>query len=665
MSITSGLAPIRNYANGGMSEEEQFKEAMKSQVIAKIEERLGIEIPRGSKESEDALINSIIGGVTDLPISKRGDEITYGDNDGFSFYINPKEEGAGVRYNKRFAEGGIATYANGGDVNTKRQNMLAKLGFPSGMTNEQVDAAIAEEERISGIASGFNAPKTADDLKQDVKDYVFDYTDPLEYATLPFLAPKAAMKGKKIFDAVRGPGSKTSQNLRGLGAYIGTDILARDVLGYENPFGDDAQDEAQKDLEDVNKKEEEEKEKTEEDKELTPKEKGIKALAALAESFGDSQEYTSTPGYMIEGTSISTPEIRRYEAGGIASLEPEMMADGGIAKFVGGGIVRGAIKKGRKIISDVKKKKADRAQEKADKAKAKADEAEAKAKKAEAEVEETGVTKDKPEGPGYLDFVPGAYAGLITGASKKAMDAARAAKGKTKPIVGAIGAYGVPAAVGYGAYDYFTGDEKKPPGTGSGAATVPEIEESDALLDIIRQTSLERAQAAGRTEPSFVDYLASFPSSYMEKVERDPEFAKQMMAGFAAMGKTTEGFAPRNALTDFVQGVEAERIRQEDATPDQLKLIKAIEADPDALQTLRDLARPEVDPDKRATLGSLLLDDAKKVVGASVNRTIGRKEELVDSDGQLVTVGKLISVYESGGQPALDQYYRTLLPLEG
>ena len=60
MSITSGLAPIRNYANGGMSEEEQFKEAMKSQVIAKIEERLGIEIPRGSKESEDALINSII-----------------------------------------------------------------------------------------------------------------------------------------------------------------------------------------------------------------------------------------------------------------------------------------------------------------------------------------------------------------------------------------------------------------------------------------------------------------------------------------------------------------------------------------------------------------------------------------------------------------------------
>jgi hypothetical protein len=210
----------------------------------------------------------------------------------------------------------IRNYANGGDVNTKRQNMLAKLGFPSGMTNEDLDAAIAEEERISSIASGGNAPNTADDLKQTVKDYVFDYTDPLEYATLPFVFPKLAFKGKKIFDAVRGPGSKTSQNLRGLGAYIGTDILARDVLGYENPFGDDAQDEAQKDLEDVNKKEEEEKEKKEEEKELTPKEKGIKALGAFAEALGDSQEYTSTPGYMIEGTSISTPEIRRYAEGG-------------------------------------------------------------------------------------------------------------------------------------------------------------------------------------------------------------------------------------------------------------------------------------------------------------------------------------------------------------
>ncbi len=478
----------------------------------------------------------------------------------------------------------IRNYANGGDINTKRQDMLAKLGFPSGMTNEDLDAAIAEEERISSIASGGNAPKTADDLKQDVKDYVFDYTDPLEYATLPFLAPKLAMKGKKIFDAVRGPGSSLSQNLRGIGAYVGTDVLARDVLGYENPFGDDAQDEAQKDLEDVNKKEEEEKEKKEEEKELTPKEKGIKALGAFAEALGDSQEYTNTPGYMIEGAGISTPEIRRYAEGGIANLEPMMMAAGGIAKFNVGKL---AVKKGRKIISDVKKKKADRAQEKADKAKAKADEAEAKAKKAEAEVKETGVTKDKPSGD-VDSFIPPGIAMF----GSKATDLVKQIPNPKRQAGRAL-FYGAPAITGlsYGADALFGDDKKKPPTEGSNEAAVPEIEESDALLDIIRQTSLERAQAAGRTDPTFIDYLASFPSSYMEKVERDPEFARQMMAGFTAMTRTTEGFAPRNAFTDFVQGVEAERIRQEDATPDQLKLIKELQANPELLESFTRFGR--------------------------------------------------------------------------
>jgi hypothetical protein len=567
----------------------------------------------------------------------------------------------------------IRNYANGGDVNKgvytdeQRQDMLARLGFPGGMTDEDLDAAIAESERLDNILTGGGPRKTADDLKQDVKDYVFDYTDPLEYATLPLIAPKLAMRGKKIYDAVRGPGSSLSQNVRGIGAYVGTDILARDVLGYENPFGDDAQDEAQQDLEEVNKKEEEEKEKKEEEKELTPKEKGIKALAALAESFGDSQEYTSTPGYMIEGASISTPEIRRYAEGGIANLEPMMMAAGGVPGFKKGisVFVREQMDKLSRKRADKKQKKADKAQEKADKAKAKADEAEAKAKKAEAEAEETGITKDKPEGPGFLDFLPATYAAGITKTAEKAGDLSRTARRNIKPLTGAALGYGLPlSGVAYGVSSLF-GDDKSTDPADVKLPPPPPPEESDALLDIIRQTSLERAQAAGRTEPTFIDYLASFPSSYMEKVERDPEFAKQMMAGFTAMTRTTEGFAPRNAFTDFVQGVEAERIRQEDATPDQLKLIKAIEADPDALQTLRDLARPEVDPDKRQVLGSLLLDDAKKVVGASINRKIGRKEDLIDSNGQIVTMGKLISVYESGGQPALDQYYTTLLPLEG
>ena len=475
----------------------------------------------------------------------------------------------------------IRNYANGGDVNKgvytdeQRQDMLARLGFPGGMTDEDLDAAIAESERLDNILTGGGPRKTAEDLKQDVKDYVFDYTDPLEYATLPLIAPKIAMRGKKIYDAVRGSGSNLSQNLRGIGAYIGTDILARDVLGYENPFGDDAQDEAQQDLEEVNKKEEEEKEKKEEEKELTPKEKGIKALGAFAEALGDSQEYTSTPGYMIEGASISTPEIRRYAEGGIAQL-----ADEEVSGYVKGGLVnlgKGIFKKGKDFYKKTTKKEAKEKGVDVDK------------KKPATKKEEIGVTKDKKTKTQKvkeetIKAVPPELAVPIVATGRLSREALRKLGGEGGVGRGAARA-GIYGGLGVAAYDALTGDDKKEPTKGSDTAAVPEIEESDALLDIIRQTSLERAQAAGRTEPSFIDYLASFPSSYMEKVERDPEFARQMMAGFTAMTRTTEGFAPRNALTDFVQGVEAERIRQEDATPDQLKLIEAFAADPQLLES--------------------------------------------------------------------------------
>ena len=125
-------------------------------------------------------------------------------------------------------------YANGGDVNTKRQAMLAKLGFPSGITNEQLDAAIAEEERISGVASGGN--------------------------NTPIIEPP------------------TIKN--------------------------DAQDDAKEDLDEVNSKE--------------------KTLEDIANDLTDFSKMMApgkmTQGYVIETGSISTPEIRRYNTGGIAGL---------------------------------------------------------------------------------------------------------------------------------------------------------------------------------------------------------------------------------------------------------------------------------------------------------------------------------------------------------
>ena len=67
------------------------------------------------------------------------------------------------------AGGGLTAYANGGPLeqsfsNPMRQAMLAQLGFPSNMTDEELNAAIMEQRKISDISSGFNVPKTAGDL---------------------------------------------------------------------------------------------------------------------------------------------------------------------------------------------------------------------------------------------------------------------------------------------------------------------------------------------------------------------------------------------------------------------------------------------------------------------------------------------------------------------
>ena len=694
MSITSGLSPVRGYANGGMSEEEQFKDAMKEQGIAKLEEALGIRLPRGSEESEEALINNILGNVTDLPIQKRGDEYTYGDDDGFSFYVNPEEEGAGVRYNKRFAQGGLAAYANGGDVNTERQNMLAKLGFPSGITNEQLDAAIAKEKNAAYLPESQEPGTTVGQLPGLFKENVFDPTDPVDYATLPFLSLKAAKllgkAGKKVYDTVRGSGGKVKENLRGIGAYVGTDMIADEIRGDDAFFNkteekgleDDALDQAKDDLNVVNANEKEDQsdpfftqkedgsfESTApepgKDKELTKKEKGINAFAALAETYGDlKNQYSSTPGYMIEGTGASIPEITRYQEGGIANMDPMMMAGGGIAKF-GKEVIKKTAKGIKKLAKDKLDKRAkDKAAKAKAKAKAKVDKDKAAKAKAKADAKETGVTKDKPVDP-RDSFVPVPLQPIISGAAeigKKVFSPTKYSPSSKQFIGGTL----VPSAIGATALNAYAnrGEEEQ---------TEKEKADAQALLDkaaaekaykerqearegltsmpdIIRARSLERAQAAGRSEPTFVDYIASFPASYSEKIGKDPEFAKQMMAGFAAMTKTTEGYAPRNAFTDFTQGVQEERVRQDEGMSDQLKLLKETQNNPDIAKQLRNLNRPEIASNDL----SALMSNVKRKVGDRLGIKLKDTDILVDPDTNL-TIGELDleALYNSEGPEAV------------
>ena len=527
-------------------------------------------------------------------------------------------------------------------------------------------------------------PYRLKEIGQGFKDYIFDYTDPYDYATLPLYAagPLGAVANKSIKAAriankiKKGKKGGKRQDVKvdeykpsGIENILGSKSLAYGVpaatltgeIAYElateeEELEDDALDQATEDLDVVNANEDaEEKEKT-----------LLERLSGLSELGGMPDTPTMSQGYMIEGSGISTPEIRRYEGGGIANMMPIGMAEGGsfdfsklsslggmpdtptmtpgsaiasanintpeikkgdpealrdvkkdfdefetdvesnYVNFAGGGIAKfavgkevvkktakAAIKKGKKGIEKLKKYKDGKAKAKA---KAKADKDKAAKAKAKADAKETGVTKDKPIDP-RDSYIPEPLQPMISGAAaigKKVFSPSKYSP-DTKQQIGASLTSLTPAAIGATALTAYANRDKneKPPGTGSDTATVPEIEESNAMKDILYQNSLERATSAGRTEPVFMDYLASFPGSYTEKVGKDPEFARQMMAGFMAMMKPTEGYVPRNALVDFGEAAMAEEVRQEGEIPDQIKLMERFKDDPELLDAYKKFVKSQ------------------------------------------------------------------------
>ena len=514
---------------------------------------------------------------------------------------------------------------------------------PFGMSDEEIMQAIMQKQQVDDMsgASG-DIGKGLSALNENVKDYVFDYTDPLEYATLPFLAPKLAMKGKKVFDAVRGSGGALSKNLRGIGAYIGTDILARDVMGYENPFGKDAQDEAAEDLAEMQDNEfidfeedggvaldiegmSQEDIAAEIGDKKTPfdKMKGLEAFAKIAGQLGTS------PGDTPEMTGGEFIPIRPFEAPGVMR-----MADGGIAQLAKGGRV-GALKAGIKaLVKKVTPKKKPKTKKKADKEK------------------ETAISKDAPEGPGALDFVDPYTAAAIRAAATKASDLASATKRNIKPLAGAAATYGLPVAGVLGLGSALLGGDEEitetdlgPIATGGGDKDV--LDADSSLRDFNYAKALERAQAAGRTEPTFVDYVASFPASYTDKLGRDPEFAKQMMAGFVAMMTPSEGIVERSGLADFAGGVMAEQARQEGEVPDQIKLLEAIQKNPEILKAMRQLNAETSDPSADAKNAVIL---KQQILKNLYGEDYDDDDVVLDSStGQELSDLQLLQMYKDSG----------------
>lgn len=217
-----------------------------------------------------------------------------------------------------------------------------------------------------------------------------------------------------------------------------------------------------------------------------------------------------------------------------------------------------------------------------------------------------------------------------------------------KQAIGNTGFYG-----GIGAGIYKVGSMLRDDGNEGMQAAKPqlpskevEVESSDALADILRQKTMAIANEEGREKPVFFDYVKAFPSSYSEKISRDPEFAKQMMAGFLAMMQPSEGFVPRNAIADFGQAAMAEEARQEDAMTDQEQLLAMSDEDISKLQQIQAGASAITSEDLQGA--AAILSSIKKGMG------LKDRDPLVDRNNPAVVLtplGVLAIMKETNNDP--------------
>ena len=218
--------------------------------------------------------------------------------------------------------------------------------------------------------------------------------------------------------------------------------------------------------------------------------------------------------------------------------------------------------------------------------------------------------------------------------------------GQGNPIKGGIRA-GMAVGTGFGIGSALKGDPDVEPAK---ASTVdikkPETNDSDALKDILKERTMTVANEAGREKPVFFDYVKAFPSSYSEKISRDPEFAKQMMAGFLAMMQPSEGFVPRNAISDFGQAAMAEGERQEAAMTDQEQLLAMSDEDISKLQQIQAGASAITSEDLQGA--AAILSSIKKGMG------LRDRDPLVDRNNPAVVLtplGVLAIMKETNNDP--------------
>ena len=134
-----------------------------------------------------------------------------------------------------------------------------------------------------------------------------------------------------------------------------------------------------------------------------------------------------------------------------------------------------------------------------------------------------------------------------------------------------------------------------------------DIESSDKFAEIMKYNLItkkgfnvdETGNFVGQ-KPTFIDYLKTLPSTYIDKVGRDEDYAKKMMAGFLNMMKPVEGYVPINPVVAFGEGYLGEETRQADMESAMAKTLRFLDKYPEQkaayIQTLK--ASSGIDPFK-------------------------------------------------------------------
>lgn len=134
-----------------------------------------------------------------------------------------------------------------------------------------------------------------------------------------------------------------------------------------------------------------------------------------------------------------------------------------------------------------------------------------------------------------------------------------------------------------------------------------DIASSDKFAEIIKYNLItdkgfnvdDKGNFVGQ-KPTFIDYLKTLPSSYMDKVGRDEDYAKKMMAGFLNMMRPVEGYVPINPAVAFGDAYFAEESRQADMESAMAKTLRFLDKNPEQkeayMKTLR--ASSGIDPYK-------------------------------------------------------------------